>query len=139
MLVNEYRLNLMDRQASISFQQQMEEYFFGEGSALPRTTYPPKPNLSARPSSSHPGERTDARITFPKRNRVSRNVVIPSEAKDLPSFSVRVWRVYGSLRRSSVPFCYLAAGKAGVIRNSASACFPQSRFHSVRRLSLTLR
>ncbi len=42
MLVNEYRLNLMDRQAQHLIQQQMEEYFFGEGSALPPDYIPPQ-------------------------------------------------------------------------------------------------
>ena len=42
MLVNEYRLNLMDRQAQHLIQQQMEEYFFGEGSALPPEYTPPQ-------------------------------------------------------------------------------------------------
>jgi len=35
MIVNEYRLNLVDREAQRVVQQQMEEYFFGEGAALP--------------------------------------------------------------------------------------------------------
>ena len=55
MLVNEYRLNLMDRQAQHLIQQQMEEYFFGEGSALPpeytppqATPYPPPPFVPSR-------------------------------------------------------------------------------------------
>lgn len=41
MLVNEYRLNLMDRQAQHLIQQQMEQYFFGEGAALPPDYVPP--------------------------------------------------------------------------------------------------
>jgi len=41
MLVNEYRLNLMDRQSQQLIQQQMEEYFFGEGAALPPDYVPP--------------------------------------------------------------------------------------------------
>ena len=41
MLVNEYRLNLMDRQSQHLIQQQMEEYFFGEGAALPPDYVPP--------------------------------------------------------------------------------------------------
>jgi len=42
MLVNEYRLNLIDRQAQQLIQQQMEEYFFGEGAALPPDYVPPQ-------------------------------------------------------------------------------------------------
>jgi Fe-S cluster biosynthesis and repair protein YggX len=42
MLVNEYRLNLMDRQAQFLIQAQMEEYFFGEGAALPPDYVPPQ-------------------------------------------------------------------------------------------------
>ena len=41
MLVNEYRLNLMDRQSQFLIQQQMEQYFFGEGAALPPDYVPP--------------------------------------------------------------------------------------------------
>jgi Fe-S cluster biosynthesis and repair protein YggX len=41
MLVNEYRLNLMDRQSQHLIQAQMEEYFFGEGAALPPDYVPP--------------------------------------------------------------------------------------------------
>ena len=42
MIVNEYRLNLIDRQAQVVIQQQMEEYFFGEGAALPPGYVPPQ-------------------------------------------------------------------------------------------------
>jgi len=42
MIVNEYRLNLIDRDAQRIVQQQMEEYFFGEGAALPPGYVPPQ-------------------------------------------------------------------------------------------------
>jgi Fe-S cluster biosynthesis and repair protein YggX len=42
MIVNEYRLNLIDRDAQRVIQQQMEEYFFGEGAALPPGYVPPQ-------------------------------------------------------------------------------------------------
>ena len=42
MIVNEYRLNLVDREAQRIVQQQMEEYFFGEGAALPPGYVPPQ-------------------------------------------------------------------------------------------------
>lgn len=42
MIVNEYRLNLIDREAQRVVQQQMEEYFFGEGAALPPGYVPPQ-------------------------------------------------------------------------------------------------
>ena len=42
MIVNEYRLNLVDREAQRVVQQQMEEYFFGEGAALPPGYVPPQ-------------------------------------------------------------------------------------------------
>ena len=35
MIVNEYRLNLVEREAKKVVRQQMEDYFFGEGAALP--------------------------------------------------------------------------------------------------------
>ena len=35
MIINEYRLNLGDPQAQEMVAQQMEDYFFGEGAALP--------------------------------------------------------------------------------------------------------
>ena len=35
MIVNEYRLNLIEREAQQIVKQQMEQYFFGEGSAPP--------------------------------------------------------------------------------------------------------
>ena len=42
MVVNEYRLNLIDRESQRVVQQQMEEYFFGEGAALPPGYVPPQ-------------------------------------------------------------------------------------------------
>jgi Fe-S cluster biosynthesis and repair protein YggX len=42
MVVNEYRLNLADREAQQVIKQQMEEYFFGEGAALPPGYVPPQ-------------------------------------------------------------------------------------------------
>ena len=42
MIVNEYRLNLIDRESQRIIQQQMEEYFFGEGAALPPGYVPPQ-------------------------------------------------------------------------------------------------
>jgi Fe-S cluster biosynthesis and repair protein YggX len=42
MIVNEYRLNLIDRDAQRIVAQQMEEYFFGEGAALPPGYVPPQ-------------------------------------------------------------------------------------------------
>jgi len=42
MIVNEYRLNLIDRDSQRIIQQQMEEYFFGEGAALPPGYVPPQ-------------------------------------------------------------------------------------------------
>src|SRR5262245_43556617 len=42
MLMNEYRLNLGTSQAQEFLLQQMENYFFGEGSALPPDFVPPK-------------------------------------------------------------------------------------------------
>jgi len=41
MLMNEYRLNLGTREAQEFLLQQMEEYFFGEGAALPPDFVPP--------------------------------------------------------------------------------------------------
>ncbi len=35
MLINEYRLNLMDLKAREFLKEEMEKYFFGEGSAKP--------------------------------------------------------------------------------------------------------
>ena len=35
MLINEYRLSLIDPKARAFLQEEMEKYFFGEGSALP--------------------------------------------------------------------------------------------------------
>jgi len=42
MLMNEYRLNLGTQEAQEFIIQQMEQYFFGEGSALPADYVPPK-------------------------------------------------------------------------------------------------
>lgn len=42
MIVNEYRLNLVEREAQKIVRQQMEEYFFGEGAALPPGYVPEK-------------------------------------------------------------------------------------------------
>jgi Fe-S cluster biosynthesis and repair protein YggX len=42
MLMNEYRLNLGTQEAQEFIIQQMEQYFFGEGSALPADFVPPK-------------------------------------------------------------------------------------------------
>lgn len=41
-LMNEYRLNLGTREAQEFLLQQMEEYFFGEGAALPPEYVPPR-------------------------------------------------------------------------------------------------
>jgi Fe-S cluster biosynthesis and repair protein YggX len=41
MLMNEYRLNLGTREAQEFLIKQMEEYFFGEGAALPPDYVPP--------------------------------------------------------------------------------------------------
>ena len=41
MILNEYRLNVMDPQADEFIRQQMEEFFFGEGAALPPGYVPP--------------------------------------------------------------------------------------------------
>ena len=42
MILNEYRLNLVERESQQIVKQQMEEYFFGEGSALPPGYVPPQ-------------------------------------------------------------------------------------------------
>jgi len=42
MIMNEYRLNLGTQQAQEFLLKQMEEYFFGEGAALPPDFVPPK-------------------------------------------------------------------------------------------------
>lgn len=42
MIINEYRLNLADRQAQEMVAKQMEDYFFGEGAALPPGYVPPR-------------------------------------------------------------------------------------------------
>ena len=42
MIINEYRLNLADPQSQEMVAQQMEEYFFGVGAALPPGYVPPK-------------------------------------------------------------------------------------------------
>lgn len=41
MLINEYRLNLMDPKARKFLQAEMEKYFFGEGSQQPEGYVPP--------------------------------------------------------------------------------------------------
>ena len=42
MIMNEYRLNLGTQEAQEFLLQQMEKYFFGEGSAFPAGYVPPK-------------------------------------------------------------------------------------------------
>ena len=42
MLLNEYRLNPANKQDQELIVKQMEEYFFGEGAALPANYVPPK-------------------------------------------------------------------------------------------------
>jgi Fe-S cluster biosynthesis and repair protein YggX len=42
MILNEYRLNLAERESQQIIKQQMEEYFFGEGAALPPGYVPPQ-------------------------------------------------------------------------------------------------
>ena len=42
MLMNEYRLNLGTQEAQEFIIQQMEQYFFGEGAALPPDFRPPQ-------------------------------------------------------------------------------------------------
>jgi Fe-S cluster biosynthesis and repair protein YggX len=42
MLMNEYRLNLGTQEAQEFLLQQMEQYFFGEGAALPADYVPPQ-------------------------------------------------------------------------------------------------
>jgi Fe-S cluster biosynthesis and repair protein YggX len=42
MLMNEYRLNLGNPEAQQFLLTQMEQYFFGEGAALPEGFVPPK-------------------------------------------------------------------------------------------------
>jgi Fe-S cluster biosynthesis and repair protein YggX len=42
MIMNEYRLNLGTREAQEFLLQQMDEYFFGEGAALPPDYVPPR-------------------------------------------------------------------------------------------------
>ena len=42
MILNEYRLNLADRESQKIVKQQMEEYFFGQGAALPPGYVPPQ-------------------------------------------------------------------------------------------------
>jgi Fe-S cluster biosynthesis and repair protein YggX len=42
MLMNEYRLNMMDPQSDAFIRQQMEDFFFGAGSALPPGHVPPR-------------------------------------------------------------------------------------------------
>jgi len=42
MLINEYRLDLMSPKAQQILREQVEQYFFGEGSALPPDYVAPK-------------------------------------------------------------------------------------------------
>ena len=42
MLMNEYRLNPLDPQSQKIMEEQMEQYFFGEGAKLPEGYVPPK-------------------------------------------------------------------------------------------------
>ena len=42
MIMNEYRLNLGTREAQEFLLQQMDQYFFGEGAALPPDYVPPR-------------------------------------------------------------------------------------------------
>ena len=42
MIMNEYRLNLGNREAQEFLLKQMEEYFFGEGAAMPPGYLPPQ-------------------------------------------------------------------------------------------------
>lgn len=44
MLINEYRLNLMDAKAREFLQNEMQQYFFGEGSEKPAGYTPNTPN-----------------------------------------------------------------------------------------------
>jgi Fe-S cluster biosynthesis and repair protein YggX len=42
MIMNEYRLNLATQESQEFLLKQMEEYFFGEGAALPPGFVPPR-------------------------------------------------------------------------------------------------
>ena len=42
MLMNEYRLNPLDPQSQKIMEEQLEQFFFGEGSKLPEGYVPPK-------------------------------------------------------------------------------------------------
>ncbi len=42
MVVNEYRLNLMDDSTDEIFEKSVDEYFFGEGAAMPEGYIPPQ-------------------------------------------------------------------------------------------------
>lgn len=42
MLINEYRLNLATKEAQAFYDEQLEAFFFGEGSQLPPGYVPPK-------------------------------------------------------------------------------------------------
>ena len=42
MLINEYRLDLMSQRAQQILREQVEQFFFGEGSQLPPDYVPPK-------------------------------------------------------------------------------------------------
>jgi Fe-S cluster biosynthesis and repair protein YggX len=44
MLINEYRLTPIEPKARAFLEQEMEKYFFGEGSAAPKEYVPPKDN-----------------------------------------------------------------------------------------------
>ena len=46
MLINEYRLNLMDAKAKAFLHEEMEKFFFGEPSAPPPGFVPKKPDNS---------------------------------------------------------------------------------------------
>lgn len=42
MIINEYRLDLMSKEADEIFKKQVEDYFFKEGAALPEGYVPPE-------------------------------------------------------------------------------------------------
>jgi Fe-S cluster biosynthesis and repair protein YggX len=44
MILNEYRLNLADREAQKQIRRYMEEFFFGEGAGTPPPGYVPPQN-----------------------------------------------------------------------------------------------
>ncbi len=41
MIMNEYRLDMMSKEADEIFNKQVEEFFFGKGAALPKDYVPP--------------------------------------------------------------------------------------------------